>query len=200
MTKQEARVMMKQKRSVMSEEERRRQEQAVAQRLFTLREWSQVEWFYPFVSYGTELDTLNILKQVLQHPISGRMLRVAVPRVEGREMDFYEIHSMEDLEPGYQGILEPKADCPEVEAREGFMLLPGLAFDREGNRVGYGGGYYDRYLERYGSERLLTVAVAFDYQVVDHIEGEVHDIRPQIILTSQGEMRFIKRDINLRGT
>lgn len=182
--------MMKQKRSIMTEEERKRQEQAVAKRLFTLREWSRVEWFYPFVSYGTELDTLNILEYVLKHPVSGKMLRVAVPRVEGREMDFYEIHSMEDLEPGYQGILEPKANCPKVEAREGFMLLPGLAFDRKGNRVGYGGGYYDRYLERYGGERLLTVAVAFDYQVVDHIEGEVYDIRPQVILTSQSEMRF----------
>ena len=64
------------------------------------------------------------------------------------------------------------------------MLLPGLAFDWDRNRVGYGGGYYDRYLNRYDNTGLLTVAVAYDFQVVEKIEAQEHDRRPQMIITA----------------
>lgn len=183
MTKQEARKMMKQKRSAMSSGERKKQNEAIAKRLFDLKCWSQIKWFYPFVSHGTEVDTLAMIRFVLENTVQGHRVHVAVPRVQGRNMDFYEITSMEELEPGYQGILEPVSFCPRVEATEGLMLLPGLAFDKNKNRVGYGGGYYDRYLERYGNKNLLTAAVAYDFQVVERIEAQEHDIRPQIVIT-----------------
>ena len=67
------------------------------------------------------------------------------------------------------------------------MLLPGLAFDREGHRVGYGGGYYDRYLARLGGTSLHLYAVAYDFQIVDQIEAEEHDISPHRIITSQNK-------------
>lgn len=185
MTKQEAREWMKQKRSAMSPKERQRQNEAIVKKLFASDIWQQIDWFYPFVSYGTEVDTIPIIRQAFALDREGRNpVRVAVPRVHGREMDFYEIHSLDDLEPGYHGILEPKKNCQKVEAREGLMLLPGLAFDQNRNRVGYGGGYYDRYLDRHGSERLLTWAVAYDFQVVDVIEMQEHDVRPQKIITA----------------
>lgn len=184
MTKQEARTIMKQKRSAMDSLERRRQNEAIADRLFQLENWKELKWFYPYVSYGTEVDTIAIIRHVLAHPVRGRRLRVAVPRVQGRNMDFYEITSMEELEPGYQGILEPGKTCPRVEAAEGLMLLPGLAFDRDRNRVGYGGGYYDRYLKSHANKGLLTVAVAYDFQMVDKIEAQEHDKKPQIIITA----------------
>ena len=94
---------------------------------------------------------------------------------------------MTDLQPGYQGILEPAEYCPKVEATEGMMLSPGLAFDREGHRVGYGGGYYDRYLARFEGSSLHLYAVAYDFQIVDQIEAEEHDISPHRIITSQNK-------------
>lgn len=185
MTKQEARRLMKQKRSELGEVERNRQNAAIAKNLFDSGIFEKIEWFYPFVSYGTEVDTISMIQKVLAEQFQGNKVRVAVPRVQGRDMDFYEICSMDDLESGYQGILEPKAFCKMVEATEGLMLLPGLAFDRKGNRVGYGGGYYDRYLEKYGNEKLLTWAVAYDFQIVDDIQCQEFDICPQRLITAK---------------
>ena len=185
MTKQDARALMKQRRSELSEEERNRQNAAIAKKLFATNIFETIEWFYPFVSYGTEVDTLAIISKLLEENKKKSKVRIAVPKVQGQEMEFFEICSMEDLEPGYQGILEPKVSCQRVEAREGLMLLPGLAFDKQRNRVGYGGGYYDRYLEKYGNKELLTWAVAYEFQIVDRIECEKFDIRPQKIITPE---------------
>ena len=75
---------------------------------------------------------------------------VAVPRVDGDGiMHFYYLRSLKDLEPGAFGIMEPRADCRICETEEGLLLMPGVAFDEQGHRVGYGGGYYDRYLEKH---------------------------------------------------
>mgnify|MGYP002530928218 CR=1 FL=1 len=109
------------------------------------------------------MDTRELIRGLLAEQKQGRRIHVAVPRVAGREMDFYEIHDMTDLQPGYQGILEPAEYCPKVEATEGMMLLPGLAFDREGHRVGYGGGYYDRYLTAYPD--CIRAGIAYRMQV-----------------------------------
>lgn len=181
MTKQEARERMKILRRELTKEERERKNQVIANYLLEFPAMQQETWFFPFVSYGTEVDTLGMLKQILA---TGN-LGVAVPRVEGKEMEFYEITSMNDLKTGYQGILEPVTKkC--VPAKEGVMLLPGLAFDREKNRVGYGGGYYDRYLEKYDSNGIITVALAYDFQIVDKIRAEEFDRKPQWIITDAG--------------
>jgi 5-formyltetrahydrofolate cyclo-ligase len=183
MTKEQARSVMKKKRGEMTEGQRQEQNEAIRKRLLDEAPWQDIFWFYPFVSYGTEVDTLEIIHYVLSHEMQGHVVRTAVPRVMGKNMDFYEITSMEQLVPGYQGILEPVTSCPKVEAVSGLMLLPGLAFDRQGHRVGYGGGYYDRYLGQCRRENLLTWAVAYDFQVTDHIETKSYDIRPQRIIT-----------------
>ena len=178
MTKQEARERMKRLRKELSNEEREKKNKAIRDCLLKFMEEQEKNWFFPFVSYGTEVDTLELIRIVLEE---GKM-QVAVPRVEGKDMDFYVIHSMEDLQPGYQGIPEP-VTSESVLAADGIMLLPGLAFDREKNRVGYGGGFYDRYLEKCDSSQLVTVAAAYDFQIVDRIVAEEFDRRPQWIIT-----------------
>lgn len=184
MTKQEAREQMKEYRRQISKEERERKNQLICMNLMGLEVMRQKDCFFPFVSYGTEVDTIHIIEQVLKE---GRM-KVAVPRVNQKavgEMDFFAISSLDELSKGYQGILEPVTQ-ERIEAPEGVMLLPGLAFDRQKNRAGYGGGYYDRYLERYNKEALVTVALAFGFQIVDNLETGCHDIRPDWIVTEQG--------------
>ena len=181
MTKQEAREQMKVLRKELSKEEREKKNQAIREHLLAFMAGQKKTCFFPFVSYSTEVDTLELIRIVLEE---GKM-QVAVPRVEGKDMDFYVIRSMEELQPGYQGIPEPVTkEC--IQAADGIMLLPGLAFDRAKNRVGYGGGFYDRYLEKYDSANLITVAVAYDFQVVDAITAEEFDHRPQWIITNNG--------------
>ena len=174
MTKEEAREIMKKLRRDMTEQERCRQNEEIRELLLADPVWSESSWFYPFVSYGTEVDTRELIRGLLEEQKQGHRIHVAVPRVAGKEMDFYEIHDMTELQSGYHGILEPAE-------------LPGLAFDREGHRVGYGGGYYDRYLSRFGGPSLHLYAVAYDFQIVDHIEAGKHDIPPHRIITSQNK-------------
>ncbi len=184
--KAEIRRKMKERRAMLPESQRQSQSKAICEQLLSSPFWKQAEWFYPFVSYGTEVDTIDLIAKVLQaQREDGKPCSVAVPKVVGKEMEFYQITSMEELAPGYHGILEP-ATSRKVIASQGIMLLPGLAFDREKNRIGYGGGYYDRYLQRYPSRRRITVGVAFDVQILPRIQAQEHDIRPDYILTADG--------------
>ena len=114
--------------------------------------------------------------------------KVAAPRVDGDGiMDYYYINSLDDLDPGSFGIMEPKMDCPICEDENGLMLMPGVAFDEHCHRVGYGGGYYDRYLEKHPG--LVHIALAFEFQVFPEVPFEAHDILPQMIVT---ETRMIR--------
>lgn len=180
MTKQEARNQMKKLRQELSETEREEKNQKVFDKLMQLECMKRAKWFFPFVSYGTEVDTLPIITYILENTDT----KVAVPRVAGKDMDFFEIQSLSQLREGYCGILEP--DTKDlVKAEHGVMLLPGLAFDVQKNRVGYGGGFYDRYLESCKHTDLYTVAIAYDFQVVDHIEAEQFDRKPDLLLTDK---------------
>lgn len=107
MTKEEARKQMSRMRRDMTPQERSRQNESIRRQILADPVWKEVSWFYPFVSYGTEVDTTGLIREVLAHPVQGRRINVAVPRVNGKDMEFYQIRSMEELCPGYQGILEP---------------------------------------------------------------------------------------------
>ena len=165
-------------RKELSDRERESRNQAIRENVLKFLAEQKKSWLFSFVSYGTEPDTYGIIRQALEEG------KVAVPRVEGSEMEFYRITSMDELQPGYQGIPEPvTTEC--VRAVDGVMLLPGLAFDLEKNRVGYGGGYYDRYLERCNLKFLTTAGIAYDFQVVDRINTEPFDCRVQWMITDK---------------
>ncbi len=119
--------------------------------------------------------------------------KVAVPRVEGREMRFYRIESFDHLVQGKMDILEPDpGNCPCLDEEEdALMILPGLAFDRSLHRVGYGGGFYDRYLEEH--RKHMTVAVAFECQVFDGVPSDERDICPRMLVTEKEIYLPVKR-------
>lgn len=116
---------------------------------------------------------------------------VFVPKVNGKDMEFYQIFSMDDCERGYHDILEPRLlNTPfsnyfmHISKDEtSIMILPGLGFDKSGNRVGYGGGYYDRYLSRCMPD--LTIGICYDDQVVESIEADPFDIKVDYIVTEK---------------
>lgn len=185
MEKEEVRKNMRARRKALKPEEREVFQKQAQKNLLSLQEFRQAEWIFPFVSCGTEIDTVALIQAVLAE---GKH-HLAAPRVRGEEMDFVLLHSIQDLVPGAMQILEPTGS-QIVTANEGLMLMPGLAFDLQGNRVGYGAGYYDRYLENYDSSKLVKVAYAFDFQIVDYIQAEEHDRRVDAVVTDRRILRF----------
>ena len=176
---------MKNLRAGLSLSERQEKDSLLYNNFMSLKILQNVEWIYTFVSYGTEVSTLKIIETMLESTYK----KVAVPRVSGKEIEFYEINSMDDLMSGYNGILEPIGSTPVAKCSDNkIMVMPGLVFDTYYGRIGYGGGYYDRYLYRYKDDRICKIAIAYDFQVLktERIPMESHDICPDIIVTDKG--------------
>lgn len=190
MEKAGLRENMRARRKALGIEAREPLQNLARENLLSMQEFQQAEWIYPFVSCRSEIDTIALIQALLEEGKHS----VAVPRVTGENMEFVAIHSMKDLVPGAMQILEPVAGRV-VTADEGLMLMPGLAFDLQGNRVGYGAGYYDRYLEQYDNSRLYKVAYAFDFQIVDQIVAEEHDRRVDAIVTDSRIFRLSSSDL-----
>ena len=137
-----------------------------------------------YVSFGREVDTHHLINRAL-----GDGKRVSVPLCqEGRQLIHREIRSLDDLSPSRFGLLEPtNPDLPEVDPLQfDLVLIPGLAFDLSGNRIGFGAGYYDGFLSRISSPK---VALAYDFQVLDTIPTEPHDIPLDAIITQSRILR-----------
>ncbi|WAH36664.1 5-formyltetrahydrofolate cyclo-ligase [Alicyclobacillus dauci] len=114
-------------------------------------------------------------------------LRIAFPLVtrEGH-MDMVEVHSLDDLSPGRYGILEPSRDAPRIWPQDVTMIfVPGVAFTASGFRLGYGGGYYDRYLKRV-RPTATTVGVGFRFQVQGELPVGAYDVPLRYVITEQG--------------
>lgn len=172
------RKQMKQARAALSCEERQREEIACQIHLRESELYRQNRWIYLYLSYNHEVDTLHLLKLLWE---DGK--RVAVPKVSGKDMQFWEICSFEECAPGTYGILEPEKSGEPV-TEPGLMLLPGLAFDKKGGRLGYGGGFYDRYLSVH--DGIVTVALAYECQMVEAVPAEKHDRKVDYVLTRKG--------------
>ncbi len=182
MTKSEIRKMILNKRDNLSERER-----GMASMMLTERILGH-QWFYRardilcFVNYGSEISTEEIISEALR---MGK--RVFVPKVEGEEMAFYGITSMADLESGYKGIREPKGNTEKYEYRSHeavntLLIMPGVAFDQYRNRIGYGKGFYDRFLADKEELRNHSIAVGFRCQLVEELPAEDTDIKPYQVI------------------
>ena len=184
MTKKEMRKKMLSLRDSLSEKERREKSREIAKRLFTLEEFQKAEVVLSYQSFRSEVETTEMNQKIRE---SGKSLYLPKTYADRKEMAFYRVYSDADLIPGYQGILEPQEKEPFTEKlvslkpEKVLMLMPGAAFDDKGNRIGYGGGYYDRYLELH--PQLHTLALAFDMQVLFEVPAEEQDIKPQLLVT-----------------
>lgn len=176
--KREFRKKLSQNRNRIGEEIRRQAPKSCLKHLTALKEYQDAEWIYLYLSYRSELDTISLLPDFRKDN-----KKIAVPRVYGEKMEFHEITGLNQCEIGSYGIREPLKSCPKV-TRAGVMLLPGLGFDKAGRRMGYGGGYYDRYLGEHPD--IIKIGLAFDEQIVSEIPTDSHDILMDYILTPSG--------------
>ena len=125
---------------------------------------------YGYLPYNQEVRTWDLLAQALK---DGK--RVAVPKCwDNSRMDFIWLDDLSAVAPGYCKIPEPVADGPIADDPTALVLMPGLAFDPQGHRLGHGGGFYDRFLEDEPSHP--TLALCYGFQMLDHLETESHDI------------------------
>ena len=176
-TKKDIRARILQKRRQMSLEEWKRKTTAIFENLISSPLFWQADEIYCYVDYQFEVGTRQIMEKAWE-----LQKKVAVPKVEGTEMEFYYIDCFAQLRKGYAGILEPVTD-KRAEGNSALVVLPGSAFDRKRNRIGYGKGFYDRYLRQH--ERCRTIALAFDFQIVDNVPADPYDIRPDEIMTEE---------------
>lgn len=175
--KKEIRAEVKKRRREADEETLHEKSLQILERFRQLSAYKDASLLLAYVDAKREVETRLLMRCAWD---DGK--KVAVPRVDGDGiMHFYYLRSLKDLEPGAFGIMEPRADCRICEPEEGLLLMPGVAFDEQGHRVGYGGGYYDRYLEKH--PHLIHIALAFEFQIFPEVPSEKHDICPDLIVT-----------------
>ena len=221
MTKKDVRENVLAVRDAIPAADKAQYDASIREIVMGMEEYRGAEAILAYVSYRSEVDTTMLIRQALA---DGKY--VFAPKVSGSEMEFWQITAMEDLREGYRGILEPeqniafpewlikrcsivdtdtaveKADDCVQDVCKVMMWMPGVTFDKERHRIGYGGGFYDRYLTRLlqqsvqtvsedqtrkqsGRFVLTTAALAYSCQILEQIPYEEHDMKPNLLITEQ---------------
>ena len=175
MDKQALRKEIRDKKRAMTEAEIVAASQRLAELFVASEAYRQAKTIYGYLPYNQEVRTVPMLEQALA---DGK--RVAVPKCYGDEMRFIYLEDLSQVEKGYCGIPEPITDEPIAEDETALVLMPGLAFDPQGHRMGYGGGFYDKFLEK--EPNHPTIALCYEFQMLEHLETEAHDIPVDTVL------------------
>lgn len=188
MNKKELRKEILAHRDGLSQKERHEKSVQIVTNVLKLEGFRKVNKILMYASMRSEVETDNI-----DHAARKLGKEIYYPRVQGDKMEFYLADEAMDFEVSAFGVREPMIEAdkkfePKTEDVI-FVLMPGVVFDQKGNRIGYGGGYYDKYLhcleQMVESENICKVAVAYECQMVDvgMIDREEHDVRPNYIVT-----------------
>lgn len=148
---------------------------ALAEKFFASAQYAAAKTVYGYLPYNQEVRTVPILERAMA---DGK--RVAVPKVCGDEMKFIYMTDLSLTEKSNMGIPEPVADGPEGDDPTALVLMPGVAFTEKGDRIGYGGGYYDKFLAR--EPEHPTVALCYQFQMVEELPTQDHDIPVDLVL------------------
>ena len=178
MDKKALRAEIKAKKRAMTEEQIAATSDALAQQLYAHPAYRNAKSIFGYLSYNQEVRTMPMLEQAQK---DGK--RVAVPKVIGDTMIFIWLDDLSRIELGYCNIPEPIDNGPEAVDETALVMMPGLAFDPTGRRCGYGGGFYDRYLEQHPDHP--TLAMCYGFQMFDHLETDPHDIPVNYVLSQE---------------
>ncbi len=184
--KKEIRALALERRRLISPAGKAGMDRAVRQRLRALDIFKKAGTVLFYASFRDEVDTLSLIEESLDE---GK--KVILPRVEGPELKLYRVTGTAGLPRGFMGIPEPAGDEPAAGIDEAdIVIVPGVAFDLSGGRLGYGKGYYDKLLAR-RARPVPLVALAYEAQIY---EGKVpmapHDIRMDWIITEERTIRI----------
>lgn len=175
MDKKQLRAQIREKKRAMTEAQIVQASTRLAKLFAASDAYKAAKTIYGYLPYNQEVRTIPMLEQALK---DGK--RVAVPKVYGDDMKFIYITDFSQVEKGYAGIPEPIADEPVADDPTALVLMPGLAFDKDGHRIGYGGGFYDRFLA--AERNHPTLALCYDFQMLPALETEEFDIPVDCVL------------------
>ncbi len=174
-------------RNSLSSQERIQKSEHIIQTVKLLEEYRTAELLLLYASFQSEVITDRLISMALEE---GKHIALPCSNISNGipHMDFYEITSMRQLKNGYKGIREPDFSDAEVKyvstfADKTVMLMPGVAFDHNRSRIGYGMGFYDRFLEQHCN--MTTIAAAYECQLVDSIPCSKYDYRPDKLVTEE---------------
>lgn len=152
----------------------------IFEKLKALEEFKESNNIFIYIGFGSEIDTKVLILDMIKE---GK--RVYVPKILGKNMILIEITSLDNLIQNKFKILEPIGDKNEIDVDNlDLVIMPGIVFDRKGNRIGYGGGFYDRYLEN-SKSTLKKIALAYSIQLLENIDVENHDLKVDLIITEK---------------
>lgn len=175
MDKTELRREIRARKRAMTEEEIETRSAKLAQLFFASEAYQNAKTIYGYLPYNQEVRTVPMLERALK---DGK--KVAVPKVYGDEMKFLYLDDLNAVAKGYAGIPEPIADEPVAQDETALVLMPGLAFDPQGHRIGYGGGFYDKFLA--AEPNHPTLALCYEFQMLPKLDVEDHDIPVDTVL------------------
>lgn len=182
------------KRKALSKEEINLRSEKIKEKLYSLEEFKKAKNIMIYAPFNNEVDTIGIIREFFKKNGNNNIKKIIaskkiiVPYIIKNNpiLQLSELESMDDLEPKTFGILEPKEDkIRKFDADKlDLVIVPGIAFDKCGHRIGYGRGYYDKFFGHLG-EKAKKMALAFDFQIIDKILEEKHDVAMDIIITEK---------------
>jgi 5-formyltetrahydrofolate cyclo-ligase len=178
--KQAVRQAIQEIRDLIPSEERKTKTQEIAERFYSLREYRDAKNILLYYPFRSEIDTTVIITRAIT---DGK--RIILPRVSGKTLELFYVDDIKkDLKPGTYGIMEPDRDlCTSAKYSEpDIVVVPGVGFDRHKNRLGYGGGFYDRLIPKL-SKNIQKIALCFQVQIINHIPSLAHDIRVDKVIS-----------------
>lgn len=171
------------KRDSLEYEEKKQFDKRIKDILKASNFYKEAKNIFIYVGFGSEINTADYINEFLKE---GK--KIFVPRIDiGKKvMDAVSINSLQELKANKFGILEPDKDNEVIDKNElDLIIVPGVAFDCNGGRVGYGGGYYDKYMKDIDGD-ICRVAICYNFQLLEYLPIEDHDIKVHKIITEDG--------------
>lgn len=175
MDKKTLRKQIREQKRAMTPEQIEAASEKLVQMFLETELYRNARTLYGYLPYNQEVRTVPILEKALD---DGK--KVAVPKVYGDEMKFIYLPDLTQVAHGYAGIPEPIVDEPIGDDPTALVLMPGMAFTKEGYRIGYGGGYYDKFLA--AEPDHPTIALCYDFQIVEALPTEDFDVPVDLVL------------------
>ena len=194
MNKKQLRSFYKQQRRCMDKSVKTDLDAKIAQKLLDSEMYKACDDLLVYVSFGIEVDTLEIIRQALAEK------NVYCPRcVEGTNiMEFYKVSSFADLQQGSYGILEPQTNSDTLNGfgKNALCVVPALSYDKKGYRLGFGKGYYDRFLSGFDG---VSVGICYDNCLIDELPSDKFDICVDHLITENKSVSFGLRKEEIYG-
>ncbi|MFC1809927.1 5-formyltetrahydrofolate cyclo-ligase [Patescibacteria group bacterium] len=184
MTKAEIRKRIKAKRDKLKFEQKKKMDQKICDKLHKSKYWKQARTILIYVSHKNEVDTNHLILMYINEK------HIIVPKTNPKNhtLTLHKINSLDDLEEKNYGILEPKPKTKKIKPDQiDLAIIPGIAFDKKGHRIGFGKAYYDRLNKNLKCPKL---GLAYGFQIIDNIPAQSHDIPLDLILTEEKTIKI----------